>query len=133
MTAARPNSPFGVFLTLVPHFDADDTGNAIELLIEKLDRMTPDPDLEEDDPDSSIEDDVRGFDPEEDCCVAGDDRVCSGAAVNFGGGGDDRAYLIGSEDDAEFDLRDLPPPNYEIDQTHPRNVSGRRYPGNDNG
>lgn len=38
-------------------------------------------DDEDDDPDTSVEDDPRGFDPEEDMCLAGDDRVSSGSCT----------------------------------------------------
>jgi hypothetical protein len=41
----------------------------------------PHEDVEEDDGDTSVEDDPRGFDPEEDRCGAGDDGVFSGATV----------------------------------------------------
>jgi hypothetical protein len=39
-------------------------------------------DAEEDDGDVAVEDDPLGFDPEEDMCGAGDDRVTSGAVVH---------------------------------------------------
>ncbi|ODP39357.1 hypothetical protein [Sphingomonas turrisvirgatae] len=65
-------------------------------------------DDEDDDPDTSVEDDPTGFDPEEDMCLAGDDGVFSGPASQMG--------LLrvedgaGSEDDAERwqDTRNVP-------------------------
>lgn len=60
-------------------------GDQIEALINFLDDLSGDPDLEDnhdreadmsddedDDADTGIEDDPRGFDPEEDMCAAGD-------------------------------------------------------------
>ena len=43
--------------------------------------LVDDEDAEDDDPDTSAEDAPEGFDPEEDMCSAGDDRVESGAVV----------------------------------------------------
>ncbi len=133
MRAALPNSPFGAFLGLLPLFDAEDLGNVAELTIERLDRLAGDPDIEEDDPaGGDIVD--QPHDAEEDCCVAGDDRVCSGPAVNFGGGGDYRAHLIGNEDDAERSGRDLPMPDFDgVDQSFPLNFAGQPFPGYDRG
>jgi hypothetical protein len=65
-------------------------------------------DDEDDDPDTGIEDDPRGFDPEEDMCLAGDDRVASGPAAGLGmGWGTDGP---GDADDAEREqmLDDVP-------------------------
>ncbi|AKM09317.1 hypothetical protein [Croceicoccus naphthovorans] len=42
-------------------------------------------DAEDDDPDTGVEDNPLGIDPEEDCCPAGDDRIMSGAVVRGGG------------------------------------------------
>jgi hypothetical protein len=42
-------------------------------------------DDEDDDPDTGVEDSPGGFDPEEDCCVAADDRICSGSGTGAGG------------------------------------------------
>lgn len=63
----------------------------------RLMQSLPHEDAEEDDADTGVED--GAFDPEEDMCLAGDDRVCSGSAT--------RAMLIcedtgpGDADDAE--------------------------------
>ncbi|MES2449254.1 MAG: hypothetical protein V4610_01690 [Pseudomonadota bacterium] len=76
----------------------------------------PDEDAEDDDPDTGVEDHPLGFDPETDCCMAGDDGVFSGNAVDFGGN-----HLIdaqghtGSEDDDEYNCS----LSHRIDQTLP--------------
>ncbi len=56
-------------------------------------------DDEEDDDDTSVEDGREGFDPEVDCCSAGDDRICSGAISGPGLFRDDVAP--GDAEDAE--------------------------------
>ena len=42
-----PNNPFAQFLAIVPLFDRSETGDAIEILIAKLDALDGDPDLED--------------------------------------------------------------------------------------
>jgi hypothetical protein len=65
-------------------------------------------DDEDDDPDTSVEDGPEGFDPEEDMCSAGDDRVFSGPAVL--GGAISSTEHPGNEDDSEQEqmLHDVP-------------------------
>lgn len=55
-------------------------------------------DDEEDDPDTSVEDDRLGFDPETDFCLAGDDRIVAGPVTRGPGFHDGD---IGCDDDAE--------------------------------
>lgn len=64
-------------------------------------------DDEDDDHDTGVEDDPVGIDGEEDCCVAGDDTVRSGPAVNFDP--NRKVFYIGSDDDAE---RPAQPPSW---------------------
>jgi hypothetical protein len=78
-------------------------------------------DAEDDDPDTGVEDNPQGFDPETDCCVAGRDGVFSGNAVDFGANHLTEAHRkIGSEDDAEHDYV----LSYRVDQTLPLMVDG---------
>jgi hypothetical protein len=60
-----PFSPFSGRLAQIPREQLE---ALIEAAIAFLDVMDGDPDLESDDPDTSVEDDPRGFDPEEDLC-----------------------------------------------------------------
>lgn len=66
--------------------------NLIEQLIHVLDLADGDADLEDGDPDTGVEDDPLGFDPEQDCCPAGDDRI-----------GGEHSDGAGDADDAEPD------------------------------
>lgn len=56
----QPNSPIGQFLAIMPLLDYEDTGAAIEALMERLDRMDGDPDLERDMSDYEPDDDAKG-------------------------------------------------------------------------
>jgi hypothetical protein len=85
-------------------------------------------DDEDDDPDTGVEDDPQGFDPEEDMCLAGDDRVASGSCTG--------ASLLcedtgpGDADDAEREqlLHDVPAlPVYSLD--HEPFTDQRRFLG----
>jgi hypothetical protein len=73
-------------------------------------------DAEDDDPDTSVEDDPQGFDPEEDMCLAGDDRVASGSCTGAGLACEDTG--AGDADDAEMDGREF--------RTTYRNATRRR-------
>jgi hypothetical protein len=88
-------------------------------------------DAEEDDGDTGVEDGPKGFDPEEDMCLAGDDRVVSGPVVC--GGAVSTADYPGNEDDAEQEQMpgDVPmPPVYSLD--HNIFTDKRLYLGHSN-
>ena len=97
--------PMPAVARVLAQFDRDKIGNAIEVMIALLDLAEPDPeaegstwpddlravdrlhlpdDSEDDDPDTGLEDDPQGFDPEEDCCAAGDDCARSGSVTRAG-------------------------------------------------
>ncbi|SOB88291.1 hypothetical protein SAMN06297144_3442 [Sphingomonas guangdongensis] len=134
-TFPPPDGRLAQFARIVAALDRQTAEGAVELLIARLDAEDGDTDLEEtgaedsfvehlasgpgcpvSDPDCAIEDDPAGFDPEDDCCAAGDDMVAAGPVVERGrwlDGASDwqrqwRAGLhIGDEDDAEHDYRRL--------------------------
>jgi hypothetical protein len=88
-------------------------------------------DAEEDDGDTGVEDGPKGFDPEEDMCSAGDDRVFSGPVTR--GGPVDGCDYPGSEDDAEGEqmFGDVPmPPVFSLD--HNIFNDKRQYVGHSN-
>lgn len=74
--------------------------------IAMLDVLDGDADLEPDDEDIGVEDGPEGFDPEEDMCLAGDDRVMSGSCTGAGPVCEDTGP--GDADDAEEDFRRAP-------------------------
>jgi hypothetical protein len=85
-------------------------------IIERLDEIDGDPDLEDDDPDTGVEDGPEGFDPEEDMCLAGDDRIASGSCTG--------AMLL-CEDTGPGDADDAEPDGFDIRADHTRSTRGR--------
>lgn len=100
---ASPALPIDILLSAIPTLPRPILSRLTARLIDRLDEIDGDCDLEDDDADESVEDDPRGFDPEEDMCLAGDDRVASGSCAG--------ASLLyeeegpGDADDAEPDGR----------------------------
>lgn len=90
---------------------------------EPMDRAGHEDD-EDADPDTSVEDGPEGFDPEEDMCLAGDDRVCSGPAS--------RVMLLyedegpGDADDAEREQMVDDVPRLPIYALEPNPFNGER-------
>lgn len=89
-----------------------------------LTRSMPDEDAEDDDPDISVEDDTLGFDPEEDMCLAGDDRVFSGPVLSPGVYGADNG--AGDADDAEREQMAGDVPCLPVYAIEPNPFDGKR-------
>lgn len=93
-------SALPILLATIPSLPRPILSRLVARMIDQLDELDGDPDLEDSDEDESVEDDPEGFDPEEDCCLAGDDGIFSGA-VRANGIVDH--YVTGDDPDAEDD------------------------------
>ena len=87
-------------------------------------------DDEDDDPDTGIEDDPLGCDPEEDRCLAGDEMMRSGAIIATGIYGFNYAATggreIGDADDAENDQMTGNVPMPPVHSLEPNAFNGKR-------
>lgn len=80
-----PDMP--VLARILARFEREELEGFIAVAIDLLDVAAGDDDIEEDDSDCGVEDGPRGFDPEEDRCLAGDDGcgpVCTHGSVYWG-------------------------------------------------
>lgn len=65
-TRAFQPEPLDVLLATIPSLPRAVLSRLTARLIERMDEIDGDPDREDDDPDTGIEDDPQGFDPEQD-------------------------------------------------------------------
>lgn len=105
--ASAPNRAhhLDAVLDAIPQLSGPILAQIIDRAIERLDEIDGDADLEPDDEDTSVEDSPLGFDPEEDMCLAGDDRIASGSCTGAGLVCEDSSP--GDADDAEPDGRGI--------------------------
>ena len=95
-------SALPILLATIPSLPRAMLDRLVARMIDRMDELDGDADLEDADEDEGVEDGPEGFDPEEDCCPAGDDRVMSGAVLS---NGVNELWLAGSDDDDEDDDR----------------------------
>jgi hypothetical protein len=98
--------PMPAVARILARHDRQHLAAFVAVAIDLIDAMDGDPDCEaagdegeDDDPDTGVEDDPLGIDPEVDCCLAGDDMVLAGSASRAGLVGEDDGP--GDADDAE--------------------------------
>ncbi|HEV7787117.1 MAG TPA: hypothetical protein VGQ28_17370 [Thermoanaerobaculia bacterium] len=100
------------------------TGGTAEGVVTGLTGWPLDEGDEDDDPDTGVEDGPKGFDPEDDMCLAGDDRVASGSCT--------RASLLyedtgpGDADDAEREQLHDDVPMIPVFALEPNPFNGER-------
>ena len=116
----------GVVESILSRFDRAKLAAFVAVAIDLIDAMDGDPDIEDDDLDTGVEDAPEGFDPEVDCCIAGDDGVFSGSHLGgrqaFGPGDAVDAEI---DDGSEFELSVVPIHAFKRDEV----VSGQGFIG----